>query len=76
MKGNMKTAQKSFDISAAMKELETINRWFQEEDVDVEKGIGQLKRAKELTEQVQARLKQVENDFVEIKEGFVASDAA
>lgn len=64
----------NFDLGTAMKELEEINRWFQEEDVDVEKGIAQLKRAQELTQQIQARLKQVENEFTEIKEGFSTGD--
>lgn len=68
MKSTM--VKKQFDISKAMKELEEINAWFQEEDVDLEKGLAKLKRAKELSAEVQQRLKQVENEFTEIKAGF------
>jgi exodeoxyribonuclease VII small subunit len=57
----------SFDLNKAMQELEAISSWFQDEDVDLEKGLAKLKRAKELMALISARLKKVENDFTEIK---------
>ena len=67
--------KKSFDISKAMQELEAISAWFQEEDVDLEMGLAKLKRAKELTDQIQQRLKKVANEFTELKAGFELPEA-
>jgi len=59
-----------FDFATAMKELEEINRWFQDEDIDLDIGLEKLKRAKELILQCRDRLKNVENEFVKIKDEF------
>lgn len=59
-----------FDFATAMKELEEINRWFQDEDIDLDQGLEKLKRAKELILQCRDRLKNVENEFVKIKDEF------
>ncbi len=62
--------KKGFDFATAMKELEEINRWFQDEDIDLDQGLEKLKRAKELILQCRDRLKNVENEFVKIKDEF------
>lgn len=59
--------KKAFEIGKAMTELEKISAWFQAETVDLEEGLKKLQRAKELTTQIQTRLKQVENEFLTIK---------
>ncbi len=63
-----------FDFATAMKELEEINRWFQDEDIDLDQGLDKLKRAKELISQCRDRLKNVENEFVKIKDEFAEPD--
>lgn len=62
--------KKSFDFASAMKELEEINRWFQDQEIDLDVGLEKLKRAKELIGQCRDRLKNVENEFVKIKDEF------
>jgi exodeoxyribonuclease VII small subunit len=62
--------KKTFDFASALKELEEINRWFQEQDIDLDEGLEKLKKAKELIAQCRERLKNVENEFVKIKDEF------
>jgi exodeoxyribonuclease VII small subunit len=70
----MKTTKKQFDFASAMKELEQINQWFQEQDIDLDEGLEKLKKAKELISQCRDRLKNVENEFVKIKDEFNDDD--
>ena len=60
--------KKAFDFAKAMKELEEINLWFQEEDIDLDIGLEKLKRGKELITACRERLKDVENQFVQIRD--------
>lgn len=66
--------KKTFDFATAMKELEEINTWFQEEDIDLDVGLEKLKKAKELIGQCRDRLKNVENEFVKIKDEFTPAE--
>jgi exodeoxyribonuclease VII small subunit len=59
-----------FDFKKSITELEEINRWFQEEEVDLDEGLKRLKRGKDLIQKCRARLKSVENEFIKIKEEF------
>ena len=54
----------------AMKELETLNQWFQRDDIDLEEGLEKLQRAKLLIQYCQKRLKNVETEFKELRESF------
>ena len=63
-------AKPQFDITKAMAELETISAWFDEADIDLESGLAKMKRAKELIDQIQQRLKKTENEFVALKKDF------
>ena len=63
-------AKPQFDITKAMAELETISAWFDEADIDLEKGLAKMKRAKELIDQIQQRLKKTENEFVALKKAL------
>lgn len=59
-----------FDFKKSITELEEINRWFQEEEVDLDEGLKRLKRGKDLIQKCRDRLKSVENEFIKIKEEF------
>ena len=65
----------NFNFSEAMKELEAINTWFQNEDIDLEEGLEKLRRGQELIKNCQQRLKKVENEFVEIRDTMQAEAA-
>lgn len=67
------TTQKN-EFAQSIKELEEINTWFQNEDIDLDEGLRKLKRGRELIKACRARLKDVENEFLEIKEDFEAED--
>ncbi len=56
-----------FHFQEALKELEKINNWFQQEDIDLEEGLEKLKAGKDLITQCQKRLQEVENEFIEIQ---------
>lgn len=56
-----------FDFTKALQRLDEINRWFQEEDIDLDQGLLRLKEGKKLILKCQKRLGQVENEFMEIK---------
>ena len=51
-----------------LKKLEEISSWFSDQkEVDVEEGLNKVKEAVELIKSSKDRLKQIENEFEEIK---------
>ncbi|MCD8507430.1 exodeoxyribonuclease VII small subunit [Candidatus Woesebacteria bacterium] len=60
----------TFNFSDSMKEIDQINEWFQQDDLDLEEALTKLKRGKELIKLCKTRLKDVENEFKELKEDF------
>jgi len=68
------TDKNTFDFAKALAELEEVNRWFQDEDIDLDQGLEKLKRGKNLIDQCRSRLGEVENEFIKIKETFEESD--
>lgn len=60
----------SFDFASAIAELEEINRWFQSEEIDLDKGLVKFRRGLELIKKCRNRLKEVQNEFTEIKKEF------
>jgi len=50
---------KTFDFAKAIEELEEINRWFQNEEIDLDKGLSKFRRGLELIKKSRERLKQV-----------------
>ena len=64
-----------FDFKKSIEELEEINRWFQEEEVDLDVGLTKLRRGKDLIKKCRDRLKNVENEFIKIKEEFKEADS-
>lgn len=59
-----------FSLTAAMKQLEAINLWFQGETVDLDEALTKLQEAHQLTKQIKARLTEVENKFIALKQDF------
>lgn len=59
---------KKIDINSLLKKLEAIADWFErEEAVDVERGMEKVKEASVLIKSLRGRLKDVENEFIEIR---------
>jgi exodeoxyribonuclease VII small subunit len=63
----MTAKKETIDFKAAIRELEDINQWFQNEDIDLDEGLKRLKRAKELIALCKGRLSEVENEFNVLK---------
>lgn len=61
---------KSFDFAKAIAELEEINRWFQNEEINLDEGLAKFRRGLEIIKNSRRQLKQVENEFMEIKKEF------
>lgn len=63
----MPEKKEKFNFTKAYRELEKINEWFQQEDIDLEEGLKKYKRGLELVEQCRERLKEIQNRFYKIK---------
>lgn len=63
---------KKLDFSEAMKQLQELNRWFQQDDIDLEAGLVKLETGKELLQQCHQRLQQLEHKFQTLKLEFDA----
>ena len=62
---------KRLDINEELKKLEAIALWFEKEEaVDVEKGLTKVKEGVQLIKGLRGRLKEVSNEFNEIKAGI------
>lgn len=59
--------ENKFDFSAAIKELEEISRWFQNEEINLDEGLAKFKKGADLIKKCRQHLKEVENQFIEIK---------
>ncbi len=56
------------DLTETLKKLRAIAEWFEsQEEVDVEKGIEKIKDGAELIRAGRVRLKELENEFEELK---------
>ena len=64
-------AQKSDNLTKSLKEIEEIVQWFEnQEEVDVEEGIKKVKMGASLIKDSKKRLKEIENEFEEVKKGL------
>lgn len=63
---------KQVSFSEAMKQLQELNRWFQQEDIDLETGLQKLEQGKEMLQQCHQRLQQIEHKFQTLKLDFEA----
>ena len=70
-KSNAKSASK-FDFGKSYAELEKIVAWFEGDQVDLDEALSKFERGLELAQDCQAKLKEVENKVIKIKEKFGA----
>ncbi len=59
--------KKELNFREAIEELEGINQWFQQEDIDLGEGLEKLKRGKELISFCRHYIQEAENKFEEIQ---------
>ena len=60
------------NLTEILKELEKINSWFDQlEEIDVELGLQKVKEGMQLVKASRARLKEIENEFEEIKKDLL-----
>lgn len=63
------------NLTDALKKLESINDWFENrEEVDVEQGLEKVKEGVKLVKASQSRLKEIENEFEEIKKDMARGE--
>jgi exodeoxyribonuclease VII small subunit len=65
-----KKQKKDISLSQAFTELEKITSEFENEEIDLEKGIPKFKRGLELARFLKKRLGKIENEIEEIKDKF------
>lgn len=63
-------ASKTFNFTKGYEELEKIVQEFESRDIDLEKDIPQYEHAMELAQQLQKRLREIENKVVAIEKKF------
>lgn len=64
-------------ITKSLEKLEALVRWFDEqEQVDVSEGLRKVKEGAVLVKELKARLKEVENEFTDLKKELEADDQA
>ncbi len=59
-------------FSAAFAELEAITEWFETGEVDLDEGLKKFERGLELAQICKAKLADVENKVIELKQKFSA----
>ncbi len=58
----------SLNLTETLKKLEQINKWFEsQEEIDIEAGLEKVKEGVSLLKASKTRLKEIENQFEEIK---------
>lgn len=62
--------EKKLDFNKVIKELEEINDWFQNEEINLDEGLVKFRRGLELIKKCRQKLKEVENELIEIKKEF------
>lgn len=63
-----KEKQDNKDLNGNLKRLEEISQWFDsQEEIDVEEGLKKVKESVEIIKASKTRLKEIENEFEEIK---------
>lgn len=62
---------KKINIKEKLGKLEEIASWFEKQkEVDVEEGLKKVKEGNALVKELRERLKEVENEFEELKKGL------
>lgn len=64
----MTKKNEKIDLTKNLSKLSEIAEWFEnQKDIDVEEGLNKIKEASELAKKSGTRLKEIENEFEEIK---------
>lgn len=63
-------AEEKFNFTKAYQEVEEINSWFQEEDINLDEALEKFQRGMDLIKKCKERLKDAENKFEEIKKKY------
>lgn len=71
----MPKEKSQLNLSEQLNKLQSIAEWFDNQtEVDVEEGLKKVKEAAGLITSSQERLKEIENEFVEIKKEIALDD--
>jgi exonuclease VII small subunit len=71
----MTTKQSKTNLNETLKKLSAIVSWFESQsELDVEKGLEQVKEGAQLIKESRERLAQIENEFKEIKKEIQKAD--
>lgn len=65
--------EEKFNFTKAYQEIEEINEWFRQEDIDLDKALRKYERGMELINKCKNRLEEAENKFEEIKKQYSAT---
>ena len=64
------------NLTESLKKLEEINDWFEnQQEVDVENGLEKVKAGVKLVKASRERLRDIENEFEEVKKELVRNDS-
>ncbi len=65
--------KETVNLTETIKKLRAITAWFESQDeIDVEKGLERIKDGSELIKASRSRLKELENEFEEVKKQLAA----
>ena len=68
-------AKSEINLTETMKKLRAIASWFEQQDeVDVEKGLEKVREGATLIKASRARLKELENEFEEVKKDLATKN--
>jgi exodeoxyribonuclease VII small subunit len=62
------------NFAKVYQELEKINEWFQQEEIDLDEALEKFKRGLELIKICKKRLKETENQFKEIQKEYLENE--
>jgi len=62
------------NFAKVYQELEKINEWFQQEEIDLDEALEKFKRGLELIKICKKRLKETENQFREIQKEYLENE--
>lgn len=71
----MPKSDPSVNLSETIKKLRSITEWFESQsEIDVEKGLDKIKEGADLIKASRSRLKELENEFDEVKKQLASND--
>lgn len=70
----MTKIKETVELKSSLKKLEEITEWFQEKDIDLDVGLKKLKEGTEIIKACRSKIKEIENEFFEIKKDLIEED--